>query len=57
MILKGDIITKIDNYEINKMNDLKRYIYQKLPGEEITLLIRRGNKDIEINVLLDQKYH
>ena len=56
-IKKGDIITKIDNYEINKMNDLKRYIYQKLPGEEITLLIRRGNKDIEINVLLDQKYH
>ena len=26
---EGDIILKIDDYELNKMNDLKRYIYQK----------------------------
>lgn len=54
-IREGDIITQIDNYEINKMNDLKRYIYQKVPGETVTLLIKRGNKDIEIDVFLKQK--
>ena len=25
----GDIITKIDNTELNKMSDLRRYIYSK----------------------------
>ena len=28
-ILKGDIITKIDNVSLNKMSDLRKYIYSK----------------------------
>ena len=27
--LPGDIITKIDNVELNKMSDLRKYIYSK----------------------------
>lgn len=51
----GDIITQIDDYELNKMSELKRYIYQKSPGDEVKLEIKRGNKDIEINVFLGEK--
>lgn len=51
----GDIITKIDDYEINKMNDLRRYIYQREPGEIVKLFVKRNNKDIEFDVLLTTK--
>lgn len=54
-IRKGDIINKIDDYEITKMNDLKRYIYQKNPGEKVNLFVKRGDKDIEFEVFLEQK--
>ena len=51
----GDIITKIDNYEINKMSELKRYIYQKSPGDSVKLYIKRNNKDFELDVELAKK--
>ena len=54
-LLVGDIITKIDGIEINKMNDLKRYIYTKSPGENVTLQIKRGNTDFQVQVSLGQK--
>ncbi len=37
----GDIITEIDGIKINKMNDLRKYIYSKSPGEKVVLLIKR----------------
>ena len=54
-LLVGDIITKIDDIEINKMNDLKRYIYTKSPGENVSLQIKRGNSDFQVQVSLGQK--
>lgn len=54
-IKTGDIILKIDDYEINKMSDLKRYIYKKNPGEEVKLLIKRDNQEFEITVKLSSK--
>ena len=54
-LLVGDIITKIDDIEINKMNDLKRYIYTKSPGENVSLQIKRGNTDFQVQVSLGQK--
>lgn len=36
-LLNGDIITKIDNVELNKMSELRRYIYTKKPGDTVRL--------------------
>ena len=54
-IKKGDIISKIDGKEINKMNDLKEYIYTKNPGDEITLTIMRNKNTIETKLALTKK--
>ena len=53
--LVGDIITKIDGIEINKMNDLKKYIYTKKPKDTVKLTIRRHEKEFDIDVQLGYK--
>lgn len=49
---EGDVITSVDNIELNTMNDLRAYIYTKKPEETVTLKITRGkiNKDIQIKL-------
>ena len=51
----GDIITKIDEKNINKMSELREYIYTKKPGNEIKLSILRNKKEKEITVNLGKK--
>lgn len=51
----GDIITKIDELELNKMCDLRCYIYTKKPGDEVALTILRNGKEQQIRVRLQQK--
>lgn len=51
----GDIITKIDNLELNKMCDLRCYIYTKKPGDEVTLTVLRNNKEENIKIALVKK--
>ena len=51
----GDRIMKVDDLELNKMCDLRTYIYSKKPGEEIILTIIRNNKEQEINFELGNK--
>ena len=52
---EGDIITKIDNIELSKMNDLKSYLYTKNPGDEVNLSILRNRQAMEIKVILGRK--
>ena len=49
---EGDIITKIDNVDLNTMNDLRKYIYTKKPQDMVTLHVVRGkiNKDVIIQL-------
>lgn len=54
-ILVGDIITKLDNIEINKMSELRKYIYSKKPGDKVKLIINRKNKNFEVEVELSYK--
>lgn len=54
-IIIGDVICKIDDLEINKMNDLREYIYSKSPGETVTLKIKRGNQEFEKQIELGYK--
>lgn len=52
---EGDIITKIDNIELNKMSELREYIYTKNPNDEVTLTILRNNKTMTLTVKLGKK--
>lgn len=52
---EGDIITSIDNVELNTMNDLRKYIYTKKPSDAVVLQIKRGKIEKEINIILGKK--
>ena len=54
-IKEGDIITKIDDTEISKMNDLKKYIYSKNPKDIVKLHLQRNGKESEVEVELASK--
>lgn len=54
-IIKGDIITKIDEIELKTINDLKKYIYTKKPNDKVTLTIIRKNKEKQIEITLKRK--
>ena len=54
-IKAGDIILEIDGTALNKMCDLRCYIYTKKPGDEVTLKVLRNKKEIEIKVVLGKK--
>ena len=52
---EGDIITAIDDTSLNTMNDLREYIFNKKPSEEVTLKIVRGKINKEIKVTLGKR--
>lgn len=54
-VKEGDIITQIDDTKISKMNDLKKYIYGKNPGDKVVLSIERGNNKFTVDVTLSNK--
>lgn len=51
----GDVITKIDDLSINKMSELRNYIYTKAPGDKVTLIINRNNKEYKIEITLGKR--
>lgn len=51
----NDIITKIDGINLNKMTDLRSYIYTKKPGDEVTLNLNRKGANITVKVILGRK--
>lgn len=51
----GDIITKIDNISINKMSELRNYIYTKKVGDEVELSVLRNKKEYNIKIKLGKK--
>ena len=51
----GDIITKIDEITVNKMSELREYIYTKRIGDEVKLTILRNNRERTINIKLGKK--
>ncbi len=54
-IKKGDIIQKIDGNVLNKMSELRKYIYTKAPGEETTLLVQRNGIVSPVKITLGKK--
>ena len=51
----GDIITKIDDIDINKMSELRKYIYSKNAGDEVNLIVLRNKKTYSIKIKLGKK--
>lgn len=51
----GDIITKIDDVSINKMSELRNYIYTKKDGDEVNLTVLRNKKEYNIKIKLGKK--
>ncbi len=51
----GDIITKIDNIDIKKMSELRKYIYSKKSGDEVNLSVLRNKKTYSIKIKLGKK--
>lgn len=51
----GDIITKVDNISINKMSELRSYIYTKKPGDEVSLTILRNKREKIVKIKLGKR--
>ncbi len=54
-IAEGDIIEKIDDYEITTMSQLKSYIYTKKPGDKVNLTVKRKEVERTIEVTLGNR--
>ena len=54
-IKSGDIILSIDGNKLERMCDLRCYIYTKKPGDKVKLKIQRNYREIEIEVALKKK--
>lgn len=51
----GDVITKIDGQSLNKMSDLRTYIYNKKPGDTVSITYMRNKREYTVNQILSQK--
>jgi S1-C subfamily serine protease len=51
----GDVITKIDELKLEKMSDLREYIYSKNIGDTVKLTFIRNNKEKNLDVKLGKK--
>lgn len=51
----GDIITKVDEVTVNKMSELRSYIYTKKVGDEVNLTILRNKREYNIKIKLGKK--
>lgn len=51
----GDIIISIDGQKLERMCDLRCYIYTKKPRDVVTLKIQRNNREMEIEATLKRK--
>ena len=52
---KGDIILSIDNKKLERMCDLRCYIYTKKPGDKVKLEVQRNYRKVEIEATLKKK--
>jgi serine protease Do len=50
----GDIMVKIDNQEIESMNQLKKILYKYKKGDKATLTIIRNGKEMAVSIIFTQ---
>lgn len=49
---EGDIILKVNGFEVNHTSELLERVGQHRPGDKINVLVRRGEKEIPFDVVL-----
>lgn len=54
-IKQGDIITKIDETKLEKMSQLRRLVYSKTVGEEVSITYIRNKKEYTVTTKLTKK--
>ena len=54
-LVKGDILEKIDGKPVTSITKLKEYIYTKKPGDQVTLVVKRNNKYLQVKTILGKK--
>ena len=54
-VKRGDILIEIDGIELEKMSELRTYIYGKNVGEIVNIKLVRNNKEYQISVTLAKK--
>jgi len=54
-IHKGDVILRIDNQPINGKSELLELVGQKNPGENVSVVLTRDGKEIELPVILQSE--
>ena len=52
---QGDILLEIDGNKLERMCDLRCYIYTKKPGDTVNLNVQRNYKKIELEAVLKKK--
>ena len=50
--LGGDIITKIDDVDVKTLADYYSALESKRPGDVVTVLVRRGRRDVSLRIKL-----
>ncbi|MEO8762568.1 MAG: PDZ domain-containing protein, partial [Bacteroidia bacterium] len=54
-IVLGDVITKIEGFNVNDASVLQEQISKYRPGDKITVTVIRGDKEISLPVVLKNK--
>lgn len=54
-VMRGDILLRVDGEEVNSAEEILYILRGMKPGEEVALVIRRGEKEREIEVELGDK--
>ena len=54
-IKEGDILLSIDDHKLERMCDLRCYIYTKKPGDTVVLRVQRNYREIEVEAVLKRK--
>jgi S1-C subfamily serine protease len=56
MLAGGDIVVAIDEVEVKRFDDLVNYLAsQTSVGDQVTLSVVRGGREIEIQVTLEER--
>ena len=53
-VVKGDVITKIGDYEVKNVAELKYYLFKYQPGETVDIIIKRGSEIKALKITLGE---
>jgi putative serine protease PepD len=54
-IKPGDVITKFDDATVANIGDLQEKVRSRRPGDEVTLVLRRGKQVLTVKVVIGKR--